>query len=214
VNQEATYKDYSSEDLLIIISFGEEEIEERNSAFGEFVSRYRENLLNVCEKKCVNFGHDCGDAQIIVKNTFLRVLKYQSFDKSKAKTTNPDNAIFGWLMGILKTEFHKYYYLASTFDTYENTDIIYGAYQGDGYKFIENKKHLGIQNQSLISALKTLTEKERIVFLTYGEFSHDGDYLPRTVRQAMSDELGLASSSLRVYNARAKEKLKILLQNK
>jgi RNA polymerase sigma factor (sigma-70 family) len=209
-----TYTDYSSEDLLVIISFGEEELVARNAAFTQFVLRFREPLLKACELKCKYFGNDITDAADIVQNIFFQVLKHQTFDKAKSKIKDTEQAVLAWLRGILKAEFFKYYFPKKKFEIEDEIEIIYGAFQGGGYKLIDNKKYLGVQHQSIINALNTLTEKERAVYLTYREFSSIGEYLPRIVRQAMTEELGLTSSSLRVYHLRAKQKINQSLENK
>lgn len=210
---DSTYKDYTSEDLLVIISFGEEEIEARNEAFTQFVIRFRKPLLKTCELKCKYFHKDITDAVNIVNNTFLQVLRYQTFNKGKSKCQDIDQAITAWLMGILKAEFFKYYYPKEKFEVTDEHEIIYGVYHGAGYKLIDNKKYIGVQHQKIITALQTLTDKERAVYLTYEEFSPNGEYIPRILRQALTDELGLAGSSLRVYHSRAKQKIKQSFEN-
>ncbi len=211
---DSTYKDYTSEDLLVVISFGEEEKVARDEAFTQFVLRFRKPLLEACELKCKYSHKDIADAVSIVNNTFLQVLRFQSFNRTKSKYQDIDQSVTAWLMGILKAEYYKYFYPKEKFEITDENEIIYGGYQGDGYKLIDGKKYIGVQHQKIINALQTLTDKERAVYLTYEEFCPNGEYMPRIIRQALTDDLGLVQSSLRVYHIRAKDKIKQILENK
>lgn len=209
----------SSEELLVLVSFGKDEEEAAKAAFYKLVIQFRELLLRVTEAKCRGGAKDVGDAKDIVENTFQRMKKYAtSYDPKRGKAQDPSKRVLGWLIGIMRKEYVKYY----AHSTGEVQAIDEAAYERslegarsfpDDFTLTGSTKHLKEWNEALYLALASLSTNERIVYLIYQEYVPEDGYIPREVKQMLARDLGLLPKSLNVYKQRAQEKLAKLLKN-
>jgi len=209
---ENPYKDYNAEDLLVILSMGEDDPEEAKLAFMELVGRFREELVRYCMTMCNTQANpskfqvvfDPKDAVDIVWNAFYQIKKNpDNFDLKKANTNDIEKAVEAYLKGIVKTEFKKKYF------SVEKIKVEYD-YQIDTSKegvLMPTRKILTEMSTEVEEALTYLPMKEREIFLAYAEFCPNGEYLPREISQLLQEKLDVAPSTLRVYRDRAKKKL-------
>src|SRR5690606_2402875 len=209
---ENPYKDYNAEDLLVILSMGEDDPEEAKLAFMELVGRFREELVRYCMTMCNTQANpskfqvvfDPKDAVDIVWNAFYQIKKNpDNFDLKKANTNDIEKAVEAYLKGIVKTEFKKKYF------SVEKIKVEYD-YQIDTSKegvLMPTRKILTEMSTEVEEALTYLPMKEREIFLAYAEFCPNGEYLPREISQLLQEKLDVAPSALRVYRDRAKKKL-------
>lgn len=209
---ENPYKDYNAEDLLVILSMGEDDPEEAKLAFMELVGRFREELVRYCMTMCNTQANpskfqvvfDPKDAVDIVWNAFYQIKKNpDNFDLKKANTNDIEKAVEAYLKGIVKTEFKKKYF------SVEKIKVEYD-YQIDTSKegvLMPTRKILTEMSAEVEEALTYLPMKEREIFLAYAEFCPNGEYLPREISQLLQEKLDVAPSTLRVYRDRAKKKL-------
>lgn len=209
---ENPYKDYNAEDLLVILSMGEDDPEEAKLAFMELVGRFKEELVRYCMTMCNTQANpskfqvvfDPSDAVDIVWNAFYQIKKSpDNFDRKKANTDNIEKAVEAYLKGIVKTEFKKKYF------SVEKIKVEYD-YQIDTSKggvLMPTRKVLSEMSAEVEDALTYLPMKEREIFLAYAEFCSNGEYLPREISQLLQEKLDVAPSTLRVYRDRAKKKL-------
>mgnify|MGYP006879657313 CR=1 FL=1 len=70
--EKATYKEYNSEDLLVIISMIKDEPEEAKFAFYELVERHRVELLRYCTSMC-NTESSSSKNQIMIENIYMNL---------------------------------------------------------------------------------------------------------------------------------------------
>ena len=100
-------EDYTSEDLLVIMSMQEDDRGEAEAAFSEFHRRFKDFLwafsYKLCEGMRVNRKQV---AQDIFQNTLLVV--YQKADVFKMKTDNVDEDVKAWLVGISRNQLKQY----------------------------------------------------------------------------------------------------------
>ncbi len=209
----------SSEELLVLVSFGKDEEKVAKAAFYKLVVQFREPLLRVAEVKCKGGAKDIGDAKDIVENTFQRMKKYSaSYDTKRATAKNPNKRVLGWLIGILRKEYVKYY-AHSPGEVQAIDEAAYGrSFESarsfpDDFKLAGSTKHLKEWHEALYLALASLSNNERIVYLMYLEYVPEDGYIPREVKQMLARDLGLLPDSMNVYKQRAKEKLAKLLKN-
>ena len=206
------YKDYSAEDLLVVLSMGEDDPEEAKLAFMELVARFKDELVRYCMTMCNTEANpskfqvvfDPKDSVDIVWNAFYQIKKSpDKFDRTKANTEDIEKAVEAYLKGIVKTEFKKKYF------SVEKIKVEYD-YQVDTSKegvLMHTRKVLTEMSAEVEEALTYLPVKEREIFLAYAEFCPNDEYLPREISQLLREKLDLAPSTLRVYRERARKKL-------
>lgn len=206
------YKDYGAEDLLVVMSMGDDDPGEAKLAFMELVARFKDELVRYCITMCNTEANpskfqvifDPNDAVDIVWNAFYQIKKSpDTFDKTKANTQNIEKAVEAYLKGIVKTEFKKKYF------SVEKIKVEYD-YQVDTSKegvLMPTRKVLTEMSAEVEEALTYLPMKEREIFLAYAEFCPNDEYLPREISQLLREKLDLAPSTLRVYHERARKKL-------
>jgi len=207
-----SYKNYTSEELLVVMSFGDFDPDEAQLAFHELVIRFREELIRYCVTMCNSEANpskfqvvfDPGDAVDIVWNAFHQIKKSpENFDLSKANTTNVEKAVEAYLKGIVRTEFKKKYFAVEKVKVEYNYEVDLSA---DG-ALMPTRKVLAEMTAEVEESLTYLPMKEREVFLAYAEFCPNDEYLPREIAQLLREKLDLAPSTLRVYRERARKKI-------
>lgn len=209
---ENPYKDYSAEDLLVVLTMGDDDPEEAKLAFMELVARFREELVRYCMTMCNSKANpskfqvvfDPEDAGDIVWNAFYQIKRNpDKFDRSKANTEDIEKAVEAYLKGIVKTEFKKKYFSVEKIKV-EYDYVIDTSKEG---VLMPTRKVLEEMSAEVEDALTYLSMKEREIFLAYAEFCANGEYLPREISQLLQEKLDVAPSTLRVYRDRAKKKL-------
>lgn len=205
------FETMSGAELLEFVScFKEEYPKQSEQAFAVFCYRYEKDLLKKAEIFCSKFGYNETIALMVAQCTFARVWKYPTFDMKKAKSKNIDTAIYFWLYRILYTQI----VLLSKQDTcaepteeedlsiVSNVDelIVYAV--GDD---VEKTKELKTRLSIIDSALLLLSEKHKIVWLTYKAYESKGKYIPRSVSSKLQEQLDLTQHSIRAYKMQANQ---------
>lgn len=211
-SDEIDYENLSSDELIEFISFKEEYPKEAERAFIIFCSRFQKDVLQKAEIYSSKFGYSEVEALDIANCAFARVWKYHSFNKEKANSKNIDRAVLLWLYPIVYNELVKYKEKHTCtepdeedFTIAESIDDLVFLTVGDD---LEKKKELRIQLGILEKGLKGLSEKQRIIFLTYKAYENTGKNIPRKVSATLCDRLDLVPSSIRVYKKQAIEYIK------
>lgn len=211
-SEKESYKEYNSEDLLVIISMVKDEPEEAKLAFYELVERHRVELVRYCTSMCNTESSsnknqvifDVGDAKDIVWNAFYQIKKSpENFDLKKANTTNIEKAVEAYLKGIVRTEFKKKYFGEEKIEVEYNYEVDSSP---DGI-LMPTRNVLSTMSNEVEQALMGLTIKEREIFLAYAEFCPNDEYIPRAISKLLQEKLNVAESTLRVYKKRAKKKI-------
>src|SRR5690606_25145159 len=76
----------------------------------------------------------------------------------------------------------------------------------------ESMTYLQKQLEVVQKALSGLSEKHKIIFLTYKLYEQDGRYVPRSVTKRLREELNLVQPSIRKYKEEATKKLQEYLK--
>jgi RNA polymerase sigma factor (sigma-70 family) len=182
------------------------------SAFYAFVFRFESELIKKTEIICDNWGFNTDETTEIVQNVFEKFWKYPNFNLEKKKEQNIDKAVLFYLYGIARNELKNYYnkkngLLLSPYDGSEQ--IVYEL------PSIENHENYEIEFQSsnirlraIKSALETLSEKHKIIYLTYSSYEYPGKKLPRLLLNKMREELGINQATIRSYKKDVFDKVK------
>lgn len=204
-------------ELLEFLSWKEEYPQEAEQAFIIFCSRYEKDLIQKAEIYCSKFGYSEVDALLVAHCTFARVWKYPTFDTKKAKSNNVDTAILMWMYPILYTQIvllgkkntcaepSKEEDLSIISSVEEMIDVRIG-------NDVEKKKELMAKLEFINNAMLALSEKHKIIYLTYNAYEEYGKNIPRSVSKKLQEQLDLTQNSIRVYKMEANQQIEKYLE--
>ena len=205
------FEKQSGSDLLEFISCWKNEYPELSEkAFCVFCYRYEKDLLQKAEIYCSKFGYNETIALMVVECTFARVWKYPTFDIKKAKSKNIDTAISLWMYRILYTQIVLLGKQDTCAEPTEEEDLsiisnidelILHTVRDD----VEKTNQLKIRLNIIESALLGLSDKQKVVWLTYKAYKQIGKNLPRSVSKKLQEQLDLTHSSIGVYLMQANQ---------
>jgi hypothetical protein len=205
INEKIEFGKICSSELLDYISFKEEYPKEAEWAFIEFCKRFEKDLLQKAEVYCAKFGYNEVVALDVANCTFSRVWKYPSFNLKKAKSKDVTKAILLWLYPIMYTQILKFQHAASCAEPTEEEDLcLITDLDGLVNKIsdsvdVDDKKKLKAQLKVLESAFLGLTEKHKIIYLTYKAYERAGKNIPRGISKKLQDVLDLVPVTIRIY---------------
>lgn len=196
-----------SDELIEYISFKDEFPIEAELAFTVFCNRFLKDVLQKAEIYSSRYGHSEVTALDIANCTFAKVWKYHSFDKKKAKAKNIDTAIKLWLYPIIFNELMKYG-IKDTCSEPDGDDLDIAESIDDLISIttvedIEKKRDLKIRLEIIEKAMLGLSEKHKIIYLTYKAYENNYKNIPRLVSKKLQERLNLVASSIRVYKKEA-----------
>lgn len=208
----------SSDELIEYISFKEEFPNEAEKAFVVFCNRFQNDVIKTAEIYSNKYGHSEVTALDVANCTFAKVWKYHSFNKSKSKIKDVDKAIKIWLHAIVFNELMKYGVQDTCTEPDENDlsivesiDELIVLTVGDDS---EKKKDLKRKLEIIERAMLGLSEKHKIVFLTYKAYENNGKKnLPRIVGKKLRENLNLVQSSIQVYKKEATDHISNYLKS-
>ncbi|MBI2417418.1 MAG: sigma-70 family RNA polymerase sigma factor [Ignavibacteriales bacterium] len=182
------------------------------AAFRLFCLRFGSELIKKSEIICKKWNLDSTIAIQVVDSTFKRFVKYGKFDLSKSKELDIDKAVLLYLFGIAQRIFADIWR--------NNHSNKHNPYTGKERVIRDFPQQLKGSDQSdtnshssvVMKALSTLTEKHRIVFLTYSSYECDGFKLPRKLLQELRSELNISQTTIRSYHFEAIKKVNEYLE--
>lgn len=196
-----------SKELLEYISFKIDFENEAIAAFTEFCSRFERKMIQRAEIYCLKFSYSSVIAMDIAHCTFARVWKYPTFDLAKSSSKNIEKAILLWLNKIMYTQLVKYEKVDSCAEPETEEDLSLIMTIDDLVEIKadaeENKKKLREKLSILDSAFLGLSDKHRIIYLTYRAYEITGKNLPRPLLKKLQNDLQLTQSTVRVYKKEA-----------
>jgi hypothetical protein len=206
--EEINFEELHGIELLEYISWKNDFQKEAENAFIVFCDRYGKDIIRKSEIYCSKFNYNEVVALEVANCTFDRVWKYPTFKKEKAKSKNVDSAILIWMGRILFTQIILYGEKNTCIEPTEeedlsiimNVDELIVKTVGDD---IEKKRELKLRLEIIEDAMKGLTDKHKIIFLTYKAYENSGKNIPRKVSKQLQERLELTQSSIRVYKLEA-----------
>lgn len=204
-------------ELLELISWKDEYPQEAELAFINFCTRYERDLLQKAEIYCSKFGYSEVDALLVANCTFARVWKYPTFNAKKAKSKNIDTAILIWMYPILYTQIILLGKKNTCAEPSQEEDLsiicsveeLIDTRVGDE---IEKKKELMAMLEFINKAMLALSEKHKIIYLTYKAYEEYGKNIPRSVSKKLQEQLDLTQNSIRVYKMEANQHIERYLE--
>ena len=200
--------DTSSIDLLEYISWKSEYPQEAMDAFTIFCNRFQKDILEKAEIHCMKNGYSIDIAEMIANCTFERVWKYPSFTMDKAKSKDINKAILLWMYPIMRTQAILYFKENSCSEPSKEEDLSIIENMDGLIEYAvpdqpEKKKDLKMTLEVVDQALSQLSDKHRIIYLTYKAYEQKKKNIPRSVSKQLQARLELTQNSIRVYKMEA-----------
>lgn len=200
----------TSDDLLVMISFGDEEPESRR-AFAEFHRRFHNYVWEISYNAALSVDkHNAKPvASYLTQNTFIDVHKNASaFSK---KTDNPDMDIKKWLSGFIWNKKQQYIEeLAKRNKFLDYMDDLSIVDQVDRSASIqENEQEEVLDNYQKVlidKALLQLRPVEKEILLAFFEYQDEGK-VPPDIKKKIAKAYGVKPASLNQTKKRAYEKV-------
>lgn len=204
------FESMSGSDLIEFISWKDEYPREAELAFITFCNRYEKDLIQKAEIYCAKFGYSEVEALLVANCTFARVWKYPTFDIKKSRAESVDNAIILWMTRILYTQIILLWKENTCAEPSQEEDLSIISNIDELIQFhlrddLEKKKELKAQLDVVNSAMLGLSEKHKIIYLTYKAYEASGKNIPRSVSKKLQEQLDLTQNSIRVYKMEANQ---------
>lgn len=216
-SKEINFELLQSDELIEYISFKDDFPNEAEMAYFVFCDRFQKDIIQKAEIYCNKYGYNEVIALDIANCAFARVWKYHSFNKEKAKSNNIDTAIKLWLYPIVYNELMKYGEKNTCAEPeeddlsiVENVDELITLTVGEDP---EKRKDLKIKLEIIEKAMLGLSEKHKIIFLTYKAYQNNGKNIPRVVAKKLREKLNLVQSSIQVYKKEATDRVNNYLKS-
>lgn len=196
-------------ELIELISMKNEYPREAELAFAEFRYRYESDILKKAEIYCAKWGYSEVEALQIAHCTFDRVWKYPTF-KVQEGSKNIDKSVILWMSRIVYTQLILTIKKNTCIEPTEEEDIstINIDSIAETISELEDNERQDLLVHELIilqQAMEGLSEKHKIVYLTYKAYRPTGKKIPRSVSKKLREQLELTQSSIGVYRMEAEK---------
>lgn len=205
-------KDESTGDLISYIKCKDEPAYKvlAESAFIAFTFRFREKVIDRCRYVGRNLGHETAICDKLADFVFERFYKYPfRFQTVKCNKLDIENCVLLYLYRIAQRCFFDYYHRMQPdeISPYDGTEEIIVELPGlDSLDLEEQQLELAkAEREKVDKVLGSLSEKHRIIYLTYMGYEQKGFKLPRPLLAKLREELELSQNSIRVYKKEAIE---------
>lgn len=212
------WKDYENEstaDLIEFIRWGRDpqHREVADEAFMAFCFRFCDDVQHKCRVICAKRNYDTTVGDEIANKTFDRFYKYPNYTDKKCKSGDIDTCVKLYLYRFARNALSDYETelkdgpnpfsgeeeIIEDFPDFESMDIP-----------VERKAILQKHQEIIEKALERLSEKHKIIYLTYKQYeseTKEGYYLPRSLTKRLREKLGLTQNSVQVYKKEAFDKV-------
>ena len=195
---------YSDSELLLLMSYQEEDEVEAKLAFDEFRRRYNDILWRACYKVCSYYSQSEELQDIVFNNTLLSIYKSNSYDETKGN-------ILLWIFGIAKNELWLALAEINSTEKPLSEDESYKLELLTDYKSDEQFEDR-FELKLLSNAINTLPEREQEILLTYHQYSDGNKHLPDIVLERLKEKYQTTSPNIRKIKQRATEKVIAYMQ--
>lgn len=210
-------KDESLEELVEFVKLRDdpESTEWAKSAFVIITYRFREDLLKKCTVMASKWGFTETTAEEVANRVFERFYKYPTFTLSKCTVKDIEKCFRFYLYKIASNELVD---LAKPDESPYNGEekVITSLLDLDPDRAYEPEKLRKLKDaeKQLDEVFSKLTQKHKIIYLTYLYHEKEGKYLPKHLRDELKDVVQLSQSAIRVYKKEAFELVKSALHGK
>jgi len=208
----------STDDLIEYIKWGKqpEYKELAENAFIAFCLRFRDKIQTTCRIIAENKGYDHEVADKIAQEVFEKFYKYPNYKSSKCKSGDTDKCVELYLYKF--AERGLYDYITNESSPFSGDEEIVTDYPDieamDAPQ--ERKAELEKKYNIIKDALSRLSEKHKIIYLTYKQYEsllQGGKHnFRKPFLEKMQKSLGLSQVSIRVYKKEAIDKIEEYLK--
>jgi DNA-directed RNA polymerase specialized sigma24 family protein len=193
---------------------GDAEAEEwAKAALVNIVFRTRKDLLEKCTRMCFKAGLTETDAEEIANRTYERLLKYCKFKKSEGKGKTVEQSFNIYLYTIAAHELADH--LNPDESPFDGTErVVFSLVDPNVQYEPEKLAELQAIETRLDTAMAGLTNKHKIIYLTYKMHEKVGRYLPKHLLAELHEVTGLTKSTVRVYKKQVFEQVEQRLYGK
>jgi RNA polymerase sigma factor (sigma-70 family) len=211
------YEHEPTPQLIKLIQRRKEPSFENNAqaAYEAFTFRYTQQLTQKNEIVCKNWGYSDVDAIEVTQRTFIQFWKYPKFDPAKTNTANIDDAVILYLLGISRNVLSDYVNQLNGIkcSPYNgNETIVWDFPVNQNTHAQEVIKDQNTHFEVVRRALAKLSEKHKVIFLTYKAYEHGTNKLPRKLLAEIREKLNISQTTVRAYKFEAYKKVNEYLE--
>lgn len=203
----------STLELIEYISWkgqGDAETEEAGKrAFGIFYGRFSKDLSQKCEILCSRYRYDSSVALELLEKTFSKFINLNKFNIAKCKTKDVDLCVKLYLFQIAKFSLIDIYRERTGlrgYDKYNHYGLVHEIEEMDAFQNgIPSIGKLRDAYELLTHALSGLSEKQKLIYLTYKNAGKLKGEQSKHLLSLLSEATGLSKGTIRSYDNRAKE---------
>jgi hypothetical protein len=202
------WKKFETTATEVVIDFlqnDKNEIAIRNDALLALIFRFREDLLNKCEKICKGRGYDKDVAQLIAERTFTKYGKSKKFNKEQGNYECVDTCFKLYLYKIASNELKSFYHEESK----RKKGLLYDGTENIVTQLPEvNLDDLDYGRRIIHETLLELPYSHQVIYLTYKMHEREGINLPRSLQSKIREHLGgISQNTVRFYKKEANDKI-------
>lgn len=204
------FENETTADLIQFIKWKDQRgyTEDAKAAFIAFCFRFRADIIKKCEVICNRWKYDIDTARELSQRVFEKFWRYPNYDDTKRKEAKDyDTGVKLYLYKIAQNELINIYKESTDHDAYTGDEkIIYDLPEINLENMQpERRKELEEKFDIIKLALDRLSEKHRIIYLTYEAHKKQGKNLPKHLRESLRRELNLAQGTIRYYKFEAEK---------
>jgi len=183
------------------------------AAFITLTFRYREDLIKKCVVLARKWKRDDDDGIELANRVFARFLKYPRYRHGECKSGDVDKCFKRYLYKIADREVIGLF--NPKISPYDGTETVITSLIDPEMNYEPEKlKALMEYEKRLDEIFARLTQKHKIIYLTYLYYEKDGHNLPGALLAELREILGgLSQTTLRIYKKEAIELVRKELQN-
>lgn len=193
--------------LLQIIAQKDVDMKAASDAFTLFVSYFEDKIKVFAEQHAIKLAFNEQVAFEAVQCAFNKVWLYPTFDMNKSRCKTEESAVITWLESIAVSQMYQFSKMGVCAQIKEEEDLSIIESSED---FVDNFQIADLDPEQKLKyitffnkKMSSLSEKHRIIYLTYKAYQTRGKKLPRKLLQKLRQRLGLTQVSIRVYKREA-----------
>jgi DNA-directed RNA polymerase specialized sigma24 family protein len=172
-------------------------------AFRELCRRLGPDVQRKCKQVCARWKQDPGLAPEIANRTFEKFWNANSFDPTRWKDKGVELGVKLYLYRIASNILFDLHEEETSPSPYDGSEHI--VREVDELFTSLSPRQLREAKEKIDGALKGLTDKHKVILLTYKKYETDGRKLPRVLLKKLRDELQLTQNTVRFYKKEAFE---------
>lgn len=200
-------KEYNSSDLLALVSIDPDDPECRK-AFEEVHRRYKKYIWNLSYKSAcsIDFNNPYHVAMVISQNTYMKIYEKAGYFEQRSDDCEKDCRL--WISGIVKNITRQYLYENNK----HKNHLVFMEILPDIECQLNDTNDiipLSVEKKVFDKALKTLSDKERSVLLSWYNFYTDGKVqnIDKEIKESLAKQFNVKVDSLKKIKQRAYKKL-------